>query len=73
MNHCRSKKVPCNIVVTQPRRLAAINIAQRVCEERGWALGIVCGYQVRFNNSDKIIILFLMNTFGYKMNMLTNG
>lgn len=54
MGHCRSTKIPCNIVVTQPRRIAAINIAQRVCEERGWALGTVCGYQVWLNKSDNI-------------------
>lgn len=36
----------CNIIVTQPRRIAAISIARRVCLERGWQLGTICGYQV---------------------------
>ena len=36
----------CNIIVTQPRRIAAISIARRVCQERGWELGTICGYQV---------------------------
>ena len=36
----------CNIIVTQPRRLAAISIARRVCDERGWSLGSVCGYRI---------------------------
>ena len=36
----------CNIVVTQPRKIAATSIANRVCEERGWGLGQICGYQV---------------------------
>jgi ATP-dependent RNA helicase TDRD9 len=36
----------CNIIVTQPRRIAAISIARRVCSERKWQLGTVCGYQV---------------------------
>ena len=36
----------CNIVVTQPRRIAAISIAKRVCQERGWTLGSLVGYQV---------------------------
>ncbi|XP_023931782.1 ATP-dependent RNA helicase TDRD9-like, partial [Lingula anatina] len=35
----------CNIVVTQPRRIAAMSIARRVCQERGWRLGSVVGYQ----------------------------
>lgn len=38
----------CNIVVTQPRKIAAVSIAQRVCDERDWELGSVCGFQVFF-------------------------
>lgn len=36
----------CNIIVTQPRRIAAISIANRVCQERQWQEGTVCSYQV---------------------------
>ncbi|XP_052835812.1 probable ATP-dependent RNA helicase spindle-E [Drosophila gunungcola] len=36
----------CNIVVTQPRRIAAISIANRVCQERQWQQNTVCNYQV---------------------------
>ncbi|XP_016969045.1 probable ATP-dependent RNA helicase spindle-E [Drosophila rhopaloa] len=36
----------CNIVVTQPRRIAAISIANRVCQERQWQPNTVCSYQV---------------------------
>ena len=36
----------CNIVVTQPRRIAAESISKRVCDERGWEPGHVVGYQV---------------------------
>ncbi|XP_030375012.1 probable ATP-dependent RNA helicase spindle-E [Scaptodrosophila lebanonensis] len=36
----------CNIVVTQPRRIAAISIANRVSEERKWSPNTVCSYQV---------------------------
>ena len=39
----------CNIVVTQPRRIAAISIAARVCSERNWTPGKICGYQVLVN------------------------
>lgn len=38
---------PCKIVVTQPRRIAAISIAKRVAQERGWNVGGIVGYQVR--------------------------
>uniref|UniRef100_A0A1B6GC48 Probable ATP-dependent RNA helicase spindle-E n=1 Tax=Cuerna arida TaxID=1464854 RepID=A0A1B6GC48_9HEMI len=36
----------CNIIVTQPRRIAAIAIAQHICEERNWEVGGIVGYQV---------------------------
>ncbi|GFO22452.1 ATP-dependent RNA helicase dhx29 [Plakobranchus ocellatus] len=36
----------CNIIVTQPRKIAAMSVAKRVSDERGWELGSVCGYQI---------------------------
>uniref|UniRef100_A0A1A9WJJ3 Probable ATP-dependent RNA helicase spindle-E n=1 Tax=Glossina brevipalpis TaxID=37001 RepID=A0A1A9WJJ3_9MUSC len=36
----------CKIVCTQPRRIAAISIARRVCTERKWPEGSLVGYQV---------------------------
>lgn len=41
-------RIPCKIVVTQPRKIAAISIAKRVAQERGWSVGEVVGYQVYF-------------------------
>ena len=46
LDSCVAEHVPYNIVVTQPRRIAAISIAKRVCQERNWQLGTVVGYQV---------------------------
>ncbi|CAD7937740.1 unnamed protein product [Amoebophrya sp. A25] len=45
----RNKGVDCNIIVTQPRRVAAISVAERVAQERGEALGTSVGYMVRFD------------------------
>ncbi|GME92934.1 unnamed protein product [[Candida] boidinii] len=45
MKHSEKK-----IAVTQPRRVAAINLATRVAEEYGCQLGKDVGYSVRFNN-----------------------
>ncbi|KGB79065.2 nuclear DNA helicase II [Cryptococcus deuterogattii R265] len=39
----------CNIVCTQPRRLAAMSVAERIAEERGQTIGQEVGYQVRFD------------------------
>lgn len=46
----RNEGSSCNIFCTQPRRLAAISVAQRVAKERGEQVGRKgsIGYQVRF-------------------------
>ncbi|KAF6200626.1 hypothetical protein GE061_005069 [Apolygus lucorum] len=40
----------CNIVVTQPRRISAISVADRVASERTEELGQSVGYSVRFES-----------------------
>ncbi|KAK2190456.1 hypothetical protein NP493_81g02000 [Ridgeia piscesae] len=50
LDHCAGQNRYCNIVVTQPRRIAAMSIARRVCQERGWQPGGICGYQVRLKH-----------------------
>lgn len=46
--HAEQRKTV-NIVVTQPRKLAASSMARRVCKERGWHLGGLVGYQVSWH------------------------
>ncbi|KAM8849935.1 ATP-dependent RNA helicase A isoform 2-T7 [Spinachia spinachia] len=41
----------CNIVVTQPRRISAVSVAERVAYERGEDVGKSCGYSVRFESA----------------------
>jgi ATP-dependent RNA helicase A len=40
----------CNIVVTQPRRISAVSVAERVANERFEELGESIGYSVRFES-----------------------
>ncbi|XP_001356858.2 ATP-dependent DNA/RNA helicase DHX36 [Drosophila pseudoobscura] len=40
----------CRIICTQPRRISAITIAERVSYERGENLGISVGYQIRLES-----------------------
>ncbi|KAK6505909.1 ATP-dependent RNA helicase A [Arthrobotrys conoides] len=40
----------CNIICTQPRRIAATSVAQRVAEERNESLRETVGYHVRFDS-----------------------
>ncbi|PCH33638.1 nucleoside triphosphate hydrolase protein [Wolfiporia cocos MD-104 SS10] len=49
----RGEGAKCNIVCTQPRRIAAISVADRVAKERGERAGrgSSIGYQVRFESN----------------------
>jgi len=46
LDKCKEDNRVCNIVVTQPRKIAAISVAKRVCYERGWPMETVVGFQV---------------------------
>lgn len=62
-----------NIVVTQPRRLAARTVAQRVAEERGEQLGDVIGLRTREERvgNDRSPCMFV--TDGLAVNNALNG
>ncbi|MCJ1338046.1 hypothetical protein MMC09_003331 [Bachmanniomyces sp. S44760] len=55
----------CNIVCTQPRRIAAVSVAKRVAEERAEKLQGSVGYQVRFDAK--------LPQFGGSMTYCTTG
>jgi ATP-dependent RNA helicase DDX35 len=38
------------IAITQPRRISAVSVAQRVCQEVGCLLGDEVGYTIRFED-----------------------
>ncbi|XP_062437511.1 ATP-dependent RNA helicase A [Rhea pennata] len=45
-----NRAAECSIVVTQPRRISAVSVAERVSYERGEQPGQSCGYSVRFES-----------------------
>ncbi|XP_043915095.1 3'-5' RNA helicase YTHDC2 [Protopterus annectens] len=47
--------IPCRIFCTQPRRLAAIAVAERVAAERGEKIGQTVGYQIRLESKISIV------------------
>ena len=53
LNQHAMEKKNVNIVVTQPRKLAASSLAKRVCAERGWKLGGLVGYHVGLDKANK--------------------
>jgi HrpA-like RNA helicase len=58
---CQRNKQTCRMICTQPRRLAAINLAKRVAYEMGCRLGGLVGYQVGLNPmfGEETAILFV--------------
>ena len=53
--------VDSKLACTQPRRVAAMSVAQRVSEEMGCRLGQECGYSIRFEDktSPKTVIKYM--------------
>ena len=66
LNYSRSNNQYCKIICTQPRRLAAINLAKRVAKELRCKLGELVGYQVGldpFYNKDSAILFVTTGIF----------
>ena len=41
---------PCRLLCTQPRRISAVSVADRVASERGESLGDAVGYTIRLDS-----------------------
>ena len=55
----QNKGSEANILVTQPRRISAIGVSERIASERCEKLGQTCGYSIRLDSkrSDKTRLL----------------
>ncbi|CAL9682575.1 unnamed protein product [Knipowitschia caucasica] len=60
LDDCTKRGEPCRIFCTQPRRLAAIAVAERVAAERGESVGQTVGYHIRLESrvSPKTLLTF---------------
>uniref|UniRef100_A0A3B5MLE6 RNA helicase n=1 Tax=Xiphophorus couchianus TaxID=32473 RepID=A0A3B5MLE6_9TELE len=60
LDDCSRNGKPCRIFCTQPRRLAAIAVAERVAAERGESVGQTVGYHIRLESrvSPKTLLTF---------------
>lgn len=60
LDDCTKRGEPCRIICTQPRRLAAIAVAERVAAERGESIGQAVGYHIRLESrvSPKTLLTF---------------
>lgn len=60
-----------SIVCTQPRRISAVSIAQRVAQERGEAVGRAVGYRIRLEAEASPDTRLLFCTSGVLLRRLT--
>ncbi|KAL4238484.1 ATP-dependent RNA helicase [Mactra antiquata] len=60
----------CNILCTQPRRISAIAVADRVAEERADNLGRIVGYQIRLEKMQSSMTRLLFCTTGIVLRRL---
>ncbi|KAK7491702.1 hypothetical protein BaRGS_00016958 [Batillaria attramentaria] len=63
LDDCYSKNQQCRILCTQPRRIAALSVAERVAAERAERIGQTVGYQIRLESkvSPKTLLTFCTN------------
>ncbi|CAI5667703.1 unnamed protein product [Oreochromis niloticus] len=73
LDDCSKKGESCRIFCTQPRRLAAIAVADRVAAERGEGVGQTVGYHIRLESrvSPKTLLTFC--TSGVLLRTLMSG
>lgn len=64
------EKKPCRIICTQPRRLAATSIADRVSQERNDRIGDSVGYQIRMDSCVSAHTNLIFTTSGYLLRCL---
>ena len=69
--HVASRR-SCNIICTQPRRIAAKTVAQFVSKSRGWSLGSLVGYQIGMDKKMGELTRLLFVTTGVLLEKLVN-
>ncbi|XP_058239188.1 3'-5' RNA helicase YTHDC2 [Hemibagrus wyckioides] len=73
LDDCNQKGNPCRIFCTQPRRLAAIAVSERVAAERGESVGKTVGYQIRLEGRVSPMTLLTFCTSGVLLRTLMAG
>lgn len=73
MEHYALHKKVCRIICTQPRRIAATSIADRVSQEREDRLGNSVGYQIRLESRVKADTNLIFTTSGFLLRCLTSS
>uniref|UniRef100_A0A1B0AZQ3 Probable ATP-dependent RNA helicase spindle-E n=1 Tax=Glossina palpalis gambiensis TaxID=67801 RepID=A0A1B0AZQ3_9MUSC len=67
-----SRREYCKIVCTQPRKIAAISLANRICVERNWPQGSLVAYQIGLNSNVSEDTRLLFCTTGVLLQQLVH-
>lgn len=64
---------PCRIICTQPRRISAITVAERVATEWGEGIGQTVGFNVRLESKSSAATQLLFCTTGTVLRMMASN
>ena len=72
LDQCAKQNKHCNIICTQPRRIATTSIAKFICRERNWQLGNLVGYQIQLDKKTSDDTRLTFCTTGVLLQKLVN-
>lgn len=72
LDHMWSKGEACKIVCTQPRRISATSVAERISSERGESVGDTVGYKIRLESKGGRHSSIVFCTNGVLLRVLVN-
>ncbi|KAK6644023.1 hypothetical protein RUM43_000288 [Polyplax serrata] len=73
LEHCRVTSKRCRMIVTEPRRIAVVNVCERVCLERDEKIGQNVGYQIRLESRISPMTVLTFCTSGVLLRTLMCG
>lgn len=71
LEDCWSRGEPCRVMCTQPRRLSAVTVADRVAQEMGESTGQNVGYKIRLESKGGPQSSLMFCTNGVLLRMMT--
>eukprot|EP00250_Pteridium_aquilinum_P000849 c11023_g1_i1 orf=66-3809(+) len=73
LGHLWSEGRPCRILCTQPRRISASSVAERIAAERGEPVGQTVGYQIKLESKGGIHSSLMFCTNGVLLRKLVSA
>lgn len=73
LDYCQEKKIPVRMFCTQPRRISAVSVAERVAYERSEKIGQSIGYQIRLESRSSPRTILTYCTNGVMLRTMMSG